>query len=110
MTTQTVEIPNMDFRRHYRFLCECTVHLGGQTKEELNVTDLSASGLRLHSPVSLGEGKRVEITFPNQKTRVLGVVRHETPSDDWGVYVGVEFTERQPKLLEALVPPQARKA
>jgi PilZ domain len=103
MATQIVEIPDMDFRRHYRFVCECTVHLGGQNKEELNVTDLSARGLRLHSPVSLGEGKRVEITFPNQNARVVGTVRHESPSTDWGVHIGIEFSEIQPKLVETVV-------
>jgi hypothetical protein len=93
---------SQEHRQHARKLCSSKVHLGGQSHEQLDVVDVSESGLRLHSPVALGVGKTVEITFPAEHQVVKGTVRNEHPAEKWGLYIGIEFTENHPKLLAAV--------
>jgi len=91
-----------DQRQQPRIVCACKVYLGGQANEELNVADISETGLRLHSPVTLGVGKAVEITFPMQNATVKGTIRNEHPAQPWGLYIGIEFAQKQPTLLAAV--------
>lgn len=103
MTVRTVDIPDVDFRRHRRYVCACIVFLGGPTGEEMRAADLSASGVRLHSPKTLNAGDTVEIEFRGYPTLVQGTVRHSIEAERSGFYLGIEFTETQPKLLETIL-------
>jgi hypothetical protein len=93
---------SQEHRQHARQLCSSKVHLGGQSHEQLDVVDVSETGLRLHSPIALGVGKAVEITFPVEHQVVKGTVRNERPAENWGLYIGIEFAQTQPKLLAAV--------
>jgi len=91
-------------RQHARQMCSSKVHLGGQSHDEhLDVVDVSDTGLRLHSPVTLGVGKIVEIAFEVEHQVVKGIVRNERPAENWGLYIGIEFTESHPTLLAAVL-------
>lgn len=93
-----------EHREHARQLCSSKVHLGGQSHDEhLDVVDVSETGLRLHSPVSLGIGKIVEIAFEVEHQVVKGTVRNERPAENWGLYIGIEFAQSQPKLMTAVL-------
>jgi hypothetical protein len=89
-------------RQHARQPCSSKVTLGGQSNGPLDVVDISETGLRLRSPVTLGVGKTVELTFPAQQQQVKGTVRSERPAENQGLYIGIEFAESQPKLLAAV--------
>jgi sorbitol-specific phosphotransferase system component IIBC len=91
-----------DQRQHDRVVCGCKVYLGGQSNEELDVADLSETGMRLLSPVTLGVGKTVKVTFAAQNTTVEGTIRNERPAQPWGLHIGIEFATAQPWLLKAV--------
>jgi PilZ domain len=103
MAVRTVDIPNMDFRRHRRFVCACTVYIGGVKSERMTASDLSASGVRLQTVKALGEQILVDIEFEGYPQIVQGAVRHEIQSENGGWYLGVEFLETQPNLLDIIL-------
>ncbi len=108
MAARTMDIPDMDFRRHRRFVCACTVYLGGLQGERMTASDLSASGVRLQSAKALGERILVDIEFEGYPQIVQGAVRHEVKSEDGGWYLGIEFLETQPTLIETILGAPAR--
>jgi len=101
---RTVDIPDMEFRRHRRYVCACSVYVGGLKGERMSASDLSASGVRLQSARLFGPGRVIEIEFDGYPALVQGTIRHEVAADAGGWYLGIEFTETQPKLLEMVLP------
>jgi hypothetical protein len=112
MAVRTLDIPDIEFRRHRRFLCLCTVSVTGQSATSATVADLSESGARLLCSQPLGIGTRLRLAFEGYAQAVSGAVRFErqasadTVPAQW--QIGVEFSGLQPALLTAVVAKRQR--
>jgi len=92
-------MPDMDFRRHPRYVFSGNLHLIGNQGARMNVTDLSLSGVRFRCPRPIGKGGPVEMVFLAYNRTVKGTVRHESDGDGKEWQIGVEFDSPQPELL-----------
>lgn len=57
----------------------------------ITVLDISRFGLRVHCPVPLSPGLRVEVSACG--SRISSTVRYCTPSDDYEFYIGIKADE-----------------
>ena len=99
-----IELPDIEFRRHPRYVFSGTMHLVGNHGARMEATDLSLNGLQFRSPSSLGQGNVVEVSFLLYNVRVKGIVRHVVQVEGQkGWMIGVEFETPQPELLKTAI-------
>jgi PilZ domain-containing protein len=98
-----IDLPDMEFRRHPRYVFSGSLHLVGSHGARLSVTDLSMSGVRFRCPRPIGKGGAVEMVFLAYNLTVKGMVRHESNGEGKGWQIGVEFDSPQPELLKVAV-------
>ena len=98
-----IDLPDMEFRRHPRYVFSGVLHLVGNQGLRMNATDLSLSGVRFKSPRSMGVGLVIEMVFLNYNVTARGTVRNEIEHEGKAWDVGVEFDTPQPDLLKLAV-------
>ena len=99
-----IEVPDIEFRRHPRYVFSGTLHLVGNHGARMEATDLSLNGLCFRSPASLDSGNVVELLFLLYNVKVKGIVRHTVRLDGGkGWMIGIEFESPQPELLKTAI-------